>query len=201
MTEHNHEHKGGCCGQHHGHHEHKEGGCCGQHQGQHQHSHEHKEGGCCGHHHGHHHHHDQRPPVVADTNLSQNQVDFLHQLIHYQYLPVAQFLITSTTQAEFEVPALAPVFIRSVTDTIELVKEAGAFLAQLEQQGMITLDYDIPLEGYPYEEYHKSSAYTYFCQTVEEAKAVPNAVGDTANLILGSMAPTEVALSLFDTQG
>lgn len=176
MSEHNHEHKGGCCG--------GGGGCCGHHDHGHHHPH---------HHHDHPHH---RPPVAVDSNLSQNQVDFLAQLIHYQYLPVAQFVARSSTQSDFEVLALSPVFIRATDDTMELVKEAGEFLSQLELQGMITLDYDVPLDGYHYEEYHQSAVYTYFCQTVEEAKALPNALGDTPSLVLGSMAPTQAALYL-----
>lgn len=145
--------------------------------------------GCgCGHDHSHGHAH-HTPPV--DGNVTENQAAFLHQLGHSHYLPVAQFIIEDSRDDDFAVTALAPVFLRSAADAMETVKEAGAFLKKLEEMGLITLDYDMPLEGYAYEEYRGSALYEYFCQTVSEAAERPGFLGNTPCLELGSIALTE----------
>lgn len=179
---HHHDHDCACGHDHHDHHEHQ--GCgCG-----------------CGHDHGHHHHHHHddfdAKKIVVDTNLTENQVTFLHQLSQYQYLPVCQFIVRSSTQDEFEIVALQPVFIRSIHESMEEVKEAGAFLQQLHDQGMITLDYEIPLDGYSYHEYKESDLFKFFCDTVAESVSIENALGDTAALEMGSMGLTDAAKAL-----
>ena len=72
-----------------------------------------------------------------------------------------------------------------------MVKEAGAFLKKLEDMGLITLDYDIPLNGYAYQEYKDSALFEYFCATLKEGAGRPGFLGDTPVLELGSMALTE----------
>lgn len=142
---------------------------------------------------GHDHDYGQKvkKPVTPDE-VTENQKDFLHQLHHRHYLPVARFTLTDSQEQDFASTALAPVFIRNVSDDMATVKEAGAFLQQLEDMGLITLDYDILLDGYTYEEYKNSALYEYFCKTVAEGADKPGFLGDTPELDLGSMALTEV---------
>lgn len=145
--------------------------------------------GCgCGHNHQQ-QSHNEAPS--APVPVSEHQKDFLHQLGHRHCLPVARFSVEDSREKDFVATALAPVFIRSVTDDMAAVKEAGAFLQTLETMGLITLDYDIPLTGYAYEEYKASSLYAYFCDTVAEGAGKPGFLGDTPMLELGSMALTE----------
>lgn len=148
---------------------------------------EHCNCGCncgCGHDHAH-----QAP--VTPSQATENQKDFLHQLGHYRYLPVARFTVEDSRENDFTSTALAPVFIRAISDSMEAVKEAGAFLQKLEDDGLITLDYDVPLKDYGYEEYQESELYAYFRATVAEGAAKPGFLGDTPVLELGSMALTE----------
>jgi hypothetical protein len=141
---------------------------------------------------GHNHEHTHRTDIpTAPIEMTDNQRDFLHQLSHSHYLPVARFTIEDSREDDFIATALAPVFIRSAADDMETVKEAGAFLQQLEDLGLITLDYDMPLDGYGYEEYKDSSLYEYFRTTVVEGASRPGFLGDTPVLELGSMALTE----------
>ncbi|MPM05108.1 hypothetical protein SDC9_51393 [bioreactor metagenome] len=145
--------------------------------------------GCgCGHDHAH-SHRDDAP--AAPIEATKNQKDFLHQLSHYHYLPVARFSIRDSREADFVSTALAPVFLRSAADDMATVKEAGVFLQELEDVGLITLDYDIPLNGYEYAEYKASALYEYFCATVAEGASRPNFLGNTPELELGSIALTE----------
>ena len=144
----------------------------------------------CGHDHEHHDHTDaciNAEPVEA----TENQKAFLHQLSHNRYLPVARFTLEDSREGDFVSTALAPVFLRSAADDMDRVKEAGAFLQKLEDTGFITLDYDIPLNGYDYEEYKTSELYKYFCATVAEGASRPNFLGNTPVLELGSMALTK----------
>ena len=144
---------------------------------------------------GHHHHHQQKPPV-APGEVSDNQRAFLHRLGHSRYLPVARFTRTDSREEAFAVTALAPVFIQAAEDSMETVKEAGAFLQRLEDMGLITLDYDIPLDNHDYQAYKDSALYAYFCQTVREAAQKPGFMGDTPLLELGSMGLTEAGEQL-----
>lgn len=143
--------------------------------------------GCgCGHDHS-----PSAPSPLPPDGATENQKDFLHQLRHHHYLPVARFTLADSREPDFISTALAPVFLRRISDDMATVKEAGAFLQRLEAMGLITLDYDIPLDGYGYEEYKDSELYAYFCRTVAEGAGRPGFLGDTPQLDLGSMALTE----------
>lgn len=145
--------------------------------------------GCnCGHDHSHPH---QADAPASPIEVTENQKDFLHQLSHRHYLPVARFSVKDSREEGFLATALAPVFIHSAADDIAIVKEAGAFLQKLEDMGLVTLDYDIPLNRYGYEEYKGSALYAYFCDTVAEGASKPGFLGDTPVLELGSMALTD----------
>lgn len=134
----------------------------------------------CGHDHSHHH-----------EGLTEAQHAFLHELEHHHFLPVARFLAESTKEDDFSSVALAPVYLRAPDETMEWVKETGAMLLDLEAKGYLTLDYDVPLEGYPYKEYKESALYAYFCKTIEEGRERPGFLADTPVLELGSIAPAE----------
>ena len=138
------------------------------------------------------HEHPRQADVhAAPVEVTKSQKDFLHQLSHSHYLPVARFTVRDDREEDFVSTALAPVFLRSADDDMKTVKEAGAFLQTLEDLGLITLDYDIPLNGYGYEEYRTSALYEYFCATVAEGAARPSFLGNTPVLELGSITLTE----------
>lgn len=143
--------------------------------------------GCsCGHEHPH-----QADTQQTPVEVTESQRDFLHQLHHRHYLPVARFTITDSRQEDFVSTALAPVFLSSASDDMKTVKETGLILKNLEDLGLITLDYDIPLNKYDYKDYKESAVYAYFCETVAEGASRPNFLGNTPVLELGSIALTE----------
>ena len=145
--------------------------------------------GCgCGHDHT---HIPPSAPASGPAEVTDSQKDFLHELAHRRFLPLARFTVEDSREKDFISTAMAPVFIRSVSDGMDAVKEAGAFLQRLADMGLVTLDYDLPLQGYGYEEYKQSSLYAYFRATVAEGAAKPGFLGDTPVLELGSIALTE----------
>ena len=153
------------------------------------HHHDHH-GCCCGHDHD--HMQDQRQSCpVSEGELSGEERALLHELDHHDYLPVARFLLESTKQDDFSSVALAPVYLRHPEESLEQVRRTGALLLGLEEKGYLSLDYGYPLDGYPYEEYHGSQVYAYFCRSVEEARGREGFLGDTPVLELGSIAPME----------
>lgn len=144
---------------------------------------------CCDH--SHDHSHDHQHSHTCNAELTQNERDFLHQLSHTKYLPLASFITKSTKTHSFEIIALQPVFIRSLGDTMADVRECGEFLEILAQKGKITLDYDIPLDGYAYDEYKNCSLYAEYCQLVAEGSKNENFLGDIPSLQFGSIAIVE----------
>lgn len=120
--------------------------------------------------------------------LQQNLLLGLHER---RFLPVASFSLGKTGQDGVLAVALAPVYIGDPADTMERVRELAEALKGLEDGGLITLDYDLPLGGYAYAEYRESALYAYFVQTVREGAKRPDAILDTPILELGSMALTD----------
>ena len=182
-----HQHDEHCaCGEHH----HEETCACGNHHHDHTgHHHEHGEHCGCGHTH---------VPIPTPDGLTSLQVDFLMELRQRQCLPVACFSFAKSDDASRYGVALAPVFLSNPGDTMAQVKQLGNELAQLEDMGLITLDYDIPLQQYAYAEYHTSDLYAYFVRTVQEAAQKPDATFDTPTLELGSMALTDAGHDMVD---
>ncbi len=150
-------------------------------------SHDHNNGNehkCCGKH----------KKKVGLSELSKAEQQFLEHLSLHRFLPVAQFVLKSSKESEFESVALSPVFITELSDSMEQVKNFGNRLKKLEQQGFITLDYDIPIDGYSYSEYYNSQLFEFFKSTVEEGRGQDRFLGDIATLQAGSIA-------LVETQG
>lgn len=173
-------------------HQHNEHCDCGEHDHGHSHSadhHEHNEHCGCGHTHA---------PVPTPDGFSPIQVDILLALRQRQCLPIACFNLLKTDDDARHSVALAPVFLSATNDSMEQVKQLGQELSQLEEMDLLTLDYDIPLQNYPYEEYRDSELYAYFVQTVAEAAKRTEATYDKSGLDLGSMALTDAGEEMVD---
>lgn len=197
-----HQHEKACgCGHDHG--DNHGGHCaCGHDHGHHHdHGDNHDEHCACGHDHEHGHHHDKHCVCgcgdshaylnTENSELTDSQADILLAIQQRGFLPVARFAYGSSKNEEAFAVALSPVYIADPKDSMEKVKANGALFASLEDRGLITLDYDLPLKGYAYEEYHQSELYAYFVDTVRESVEKHNSVMDTPILELGSMALTE----------
>ena len=180
MSEHT-EHEHGCCG---GDHEHKhEHGCCG---GDHEHDHEH---GCC----GGDHEHDQEAIEISDI-----EHQFLMALAEVSFLPVARFVMGSTKSEHLSSVALAPVFIQESEVPMDEVKMLGEGLLHLEEFGLITLDYDQPLDGYDYHVYEQSDVYKEFQKVVLEGSTREDFLFDSGAMEKGSIALTTLGQGAID---
>ncbi len=158
------------------------------HKDQHNHSHRHS-GGCCSH----------TSNLESDyTNSMESlQIDskeksFLKELVKCSYLPVCRFIMSSSLDKGARIVSLAPVYINSIDDSMETVKATRNVLYELEEKGLISLDYDIPLQNYNYTQYKQSALFEFFKETVNEGKKNPSYLFDTAEIDLGSIALTEL---------
>lgn len=164
--------------EHHHHHIHGEHGHCSC--------------GCHGHKHD-----DEITPIesvekLEKLSLTNSQISVLVELKHCNYLPISRFMMSSSVEEEAVFVALAPVYLTRLDESMEDVKSMGAIFAKLAEQGLISLDYDIPLNGYDYSLYTESLVYKHFEQTVAEGKNQEKFLCDIATIELGSMALTEL---------
>jgi hypothetical protein len=163
---HNHEHGCGC-------------GC-----GSHGHSHTHQEqqeescGGCCS--------KQGQEPI----HIVKEELELLLELKEYNYLPISEFVMCSSENDHVRFSGLAPVYIKKMNDSMEVVREKRTVLKQLEEKGLISLDYDIPLQGYDYSMHTESELYKYFIETVEAGKNNSDFICDKAEIEFGSAALT-----------
>ena len=128
---------------------------------------------------------------LESLTINKKEKAFLVELVKFRYLPVSRFIMSSSIEHEARLVSLAPVYIIAIDDSMETVKEIGTVLSELEEKGLISLDYDIPLQDYDYTKHTKSALYSYFQETVSEGKKKPSFLFDTAKIELGSIALTE----------
>jgi len=156
------------------HHEHK--GCCG-----------HSCGKCCGH--------------EKETVLSEKEKEFLAELAVAPFQPIVSFVMCSSESEHIASVALAPVYLRDKTDSLEQVKQTGEVIKSLAESGILSLDYDMPLINCDYTMFSESEIYAYFSETVGEAKAKPGFIFDTAKMEKGSIALTAAGQEALDRLG
>lgn len=176
------ENKHSCGCKHHHDHEH-------EHHHEHSHEHEHSHscgggcccsngGGCCG---------SKQEPI----QLTAEQKEFLAELASNGSLPVARFIAENSENDDISIVMLAPVHLLTAADSMATVKSTGAFLNDLEDAGLLSLDYGEALEAYPYLEYEQSVLFAYFRETVREAsEKLSEFLADTPVLERGSMSIT-----------
>lgn len=181
MSNHEHQHCG--CGGHHAEH----GSTYHEHGGEH---HAHHEHSCCGGQHDENHGHSCCGAQSNEILLTEEDVEFLGVLAQTPFLPMASFILKSSKSSHLGSVALAPVYLKNLNDSMETVKSTGEMLKRLEGYGLITLDYDEPLQNYDYSDYSNAPLYAYFQQTVAEAPKTDEFLFDIAELELGSIALT-----------
>lgn len=125
-----------------------------------------------------------------DNGLSIEENNVLMALWERGGLPLARFTLTSSREKDAYAVAMSPVYIADPSDSLETIREYGALYAEMEEKGLIELDYDFPLPGYPYREYHQSWAWRYFVETAAEARR-RGFTFDTPRLELGGITLTE----------
>ena len=82
--------------------------------------------------------------LLKELTLNSKEISFLKEFAKCSYLPVSRFIMSSSIEEEAWVESLAPVYINSIDDSMETVKEIRTVLSELEKKRLISLDYDLP---------------------------------------------------------
>lgn len=125
----------------------------------------------------------------STIQLTKEEQNFINLIDKHLYLPVAEFIIKG--DEHFEILALSPVFIENIHQSMDETKEIGNILKKLEEYQIITLDFDIALEKFDYNDYKTSDIYKYFCQTVDLANEKEGFLGKKPYIQCGSIALTK----------
>lgn len=131
--------------------------------------------------------------------ITEDEHTFLSALSQTPFLPLARFIMTSSKSDDVESVALAPVYMTDKTETMDAVKKTGKTLRDMEEKGLITLDYDMPLEQGDYSVFEQSALYQMFCDTVNEAKDKEGFLFDQPVLETGSIALTALGRAALDS--
>lgn len=164
-------------------------GCCCQ--SNHESTYENEHSCCrcnCGHH-------------QTKMHISEEETEFLKQLAQIPYLPLARFILKSSKSSHLESVALAPVYLNHKSDSLETVKSMAVVLKSLKEKGLISLDYEEPLENGNYIEYSNSALYAYFKKTVAQGKENEDFLFDIPFIEFGSIALTyagQIVIENFD---
>ena len=145
--------------------------------------------GCCG---------NSCHAAPEPLELTAAEADVLRRFAQIPFQPLARFLMVSSTEDDLESVGLSAVHLDRADEPLEQVRETASLLRQLEEKGLITLDYDIPLNGYDYAIYRTSSAYQLFVRTVQDGARREGFLFDTPELELGSMALTALGRSVVE---
>ena len=160
--------------------EHKHGPDCGC--SSHEHEHEHVHGADCG----------CQEYTGGIAGLSDEEAALLRQIGQFGCLPLTRFVLTGSKDDSLNMTALEPVTLDGENDSMETVRGRGDVLLSLEDKGLITLDYDIPISGYDYEGYMNSDIFGELQKAAKEAAQKPGYLFDTASIEKGSMALTDM---------
>jgi hypothetical protein len=87
------------------------------------------------------------PDYENGLSIAENNV--LMALSERGALPVAQFSLTSSREAQAYAVAMEPVYVARAEDSLEDIREYGALFAGLEEKGLIDIDYDFPCPATP----------------------------------------------------
>lgn len=138
------------------------------------------------------------PCRSAPLELTEREAEFLRGMAQIPFLPLARFLMLSSQEDDLSSVGLSPVYLADADESLDRIRDTGALLLSLEAKGLITLDYDYPLEGCDYEAYRASSAYQLFARTVREGGQQEGFLFDLPELELGSMALTALGRSAIE---
>lgn len=109
----------------------------------------------------------------APSPLSEEERHLLDLLSQQAFLPVARFLLQNPENPELSFVMAGPVFLETPEDSSEKISAAGKGLLSLQKRRYLTLDYDLPLDGFDYGVWEQSRHYQDFVFASQSKDAVP----------------------------
>lgn len=105
--------------------------------------------------------------------LSEEEQHFMDLLAQRAFLPVARFLLENPDNPALSFVMSAPVYLETEQDTPQDLSRAGAALLSLQRRRYVTLDYNVPLQGFDYSPWERSQYYQNFAFSSTSEDAVP----------------------------
>lgn len=106
-------------------------------------------------------------------------------------LPIVRFELRSSREKEWLSIALNHVWMTDREDSMETVKIRAAQIRAAEEQGLIRVDFALPVTARShYAVYLESALYADFCRMVEEGKRRPGYLFDTPYMKRGAVTLT-----------
>lgn len=129
--------------------------------------------------------------------LKERELAFLLCLRQIPFLPVCAFAMGDGVNDQSDRIVFAPFYLLEPSESFERLIETGLLLQGLADKGFISLNYQLPLQGYDYLDYWQSNAYKTYCEAVLSGKE-NGALCSTPKLYCGSLALTMLGAALMD---
>lgn len=111
--------------------------------------------------------------------------------MRWERFPVARFELHNDREEDLVMTALDNVWIQEPEDSMETVKERAAALRELEEAGLIQMNFASPtVVSGDHTVYYKSELYALLCRTALEAAQLPDNLFNLPCLCKGYAEPT-----------
>lgn len=105
--------------------------------------------------------------------LSPEERHLMDLLAQRAFLPVARFLLENPDNSALSFVMSAPVYLETEQDTPQDLSRAGTALLSLQKRQYVTLDYNVPLQGFDYSAWERSQYYQNFAFSSTSEDGVP----------------------------
>lgn len=127
----------------------------------------------------------------ANARLDLGEMVLMYELMQTPFLPVCRIIAVRGGERK---EALSPVYFNDPKTTLSEIEEIGRALTGMAERGLITIDYDIPLQSCDYNEYKTSDILQNFIEIMgEKAEGV-----EKVELDMGSMALTNFGRAVIE---
>lgn len=114
--------------------------------------------------------------------LTELEKTLLNALSERAFLPIARLVLVSTEEPDLSFVMSAPVYLPDKHTKDAERKALGRSLLALQKRGYITLDYDLPLQGFDYDEWRDSDFYQRVSFSLEAPDVMPKLEGGSVAL-------------------
>lgn len=129
--------------------------------------------------------------------LSNNQLQLLNRIAACKRFPVARLELRSTKDSSLRSVALDNVILSDKNDSMDMVKELGTTLAQLEEMELVQIDFALKVAvSSDYTIFRESDIYAQLCELAEQAKGREGFLFDTPAIKKGLVRLTAKGQSL-----
>lgn len=133
-----------------------------------------------------------------EVHISPEEEQFLKKLAQSPFLPIVQYVMTSSKSEHLTNMALSPVFLETGSESLDEIKALGDIILDLEERSIISLDFDTPLEGTDESIYYNSVSFQLLKDAIEDGKKQTEFLFDAPSIVFGSVCFTALGDLIID---